>query len=147
MEIPGQKKSHIDPNCIMELRDSDKRSKIPKIMQMEKRVVVEKSVKKVVTSGTLQEDSEKRYLGGSILCCDSISNSDVFQGNNKFWYNLDSNVSDRVWEAISNMGVVRIQNKPSIVQNNKDLEARDILKKGNRKESKKKPLGILFHTT
>lgn len=109
--------------------------------------MVEKSVKEVVTSGTLQEDNEKRYSGGSILCCDSISNSDVFQGNNKFWYNLDSNVSDRVWEAISNMGVVGIQNKPSIVQNNKDLEARDILKKGNRKESKKKPLGILFHTT
>lgn len=46
------------------------------------------------------------YSVGTILCYDPTSDSDVRQCNFKIWNNLDSNVGDKVWKVISNLGVV-----------------------------------------
>ena len=36
---------------------------------------------------------------GSALCCDSVTYSDVFQGNNRFLGDMKSFVSRKVWEV------------------------------------------------
>lgn len=51
-------------------------------------------------------EEEERFYGGSALCCESVTNLDVRQGNVRFWDNMESKVDDKVWEAISKLGVV-----------------------------------------
>lgn len=50
-------------------------------------------------------EEEDRFYGGSILWCNSISDSDVRQ-RNRFWDNMESNVGEKVWKAISMLGIV-----------------------------------------
>lgn len=42
----------------------------------------------------------------TILFCNPISDSYVHLCNFKFWDNLESNVGDKVWSAITNLGLV-----------------------------------------
>lgn len=46
------------------------------------------------------------FSGGAILCCDHVSDSDVVQGNFRFWDHLESNIGEKLVKIISNIGVM-----------------------------------------
>lgn len=49
--------------------------------------------------------SFKKYSGGSILCYDPTTDSDLRQRNKWLWANLDEDVAGKVWKAIKSFGV------------------------------------------
>lgn len=53
-----------------------------------------------------EKGEENCFSGGSILWFESTTDSDMRQGNFRFWDNLESNVGYKVWKAISNLGIV-----------------------------------------
>ncbi|CAI8594052.1 unnamed protein product [Vicia faba] len=66
--------------------------------------------------------------GGSVLCCRSTSSSDVCKGNFRFWVGWegrDSNVGDRLWCAINNLGIVRVDNNKDDLKKIQYMEAAD----------------------
>ncbi|KAI5397407.1 hypothetical protein KIW84_063282 [Lathyrus oleraceus] len=65
------------------------------------------------------------YSVGTILCCDPTSDSDVRHCNFRFWENLDSNIGDKVWNGISNLGVVAMDKKKDYSKKISDIEAKD----------------------
>lgn len=80
------------------------------------------------------------YLVGTILCCDPTSDSDVRHCNSRFWENLDSNIGDKVWNEISNLGVVAMDKKKDYSKKISDIEAKDKVRNQG-----KKRLSILHH--
>lgn len=40
-----------------------------------------------------------------ILCSDPISDTDVVHCNGRFWNNVEPNVGEKVWKAITNLGI------------------------------------------
>lgn len=50
------------------------------------------------------EDSISRYSGGSILCCESINDSDVNQGNSCIRRVIED-VPTKVWQIIKELGI------------------------------------------
>ncbi|KAI5401401.1 hypothetical protein KIW84_066028 [Lathyrus oleraceus] len=49
--------------------------------------------------------SSTRFSEGSILCCDSCTDSDVRQGNNRFWNEVDFDVPNWAWKNIEKLDV------------------------------------------
>ncbi|CAI8611287.1 unnamed protein product [Vicia faba] len=80
--------------------------------------------------------SDDLFSEGAVLCCDSTTLSDVNQGNNKFWENMESEVGRIVWETVSRLGITIDIDKVEAIEAIKIMENRD--KEGmNRKEAKK----------
>lgn len=50
-------------------------------------------------------DGENRFYGGSGLCYESLTDSDVNRCNNRLMKNFDSEVSRVVWDTISKLGI------------------------------------------
>lgn len=95
--------------------------------------IAKKYVTPTIVSLVLYFEMEDRYSGGSILCFDSIKDSNVRQGNVRFWDNMDSNVRDKVWKKISKLGVVakdkaKDYNKKIAEMERNDKERREISK-------------------
>lgn len=51
------------------------------------------------------EGKSTQYTGGSVLCCDPTTNSEVRQGNCRFWGPMDKDMIGQVWRTIKQMGV------------------------------------------
>lgn len=49
--------------------------------------------------------SQVSEFGDSNLRCFSVTDSEVNQGNKRFWADMDSKVSKRVWEIITSLGI------------------------------------------
>lgn len=81
--------------------------------------------------------SIKRFVRGSVLCCDSTSNSDVMLGNRRFWIKRDKYVAIRVWKKVLDLGI-RCEEEDSLYvdgirgMENLDLEGH-IFKEANSK--------------
>lgn len=80
------------------------------------------------------------YSSETILCCDPTSDSDVRHCNFRFWENLDSNIGDKVWNGISNLGIVAMDKRKDYSKKISDIEAKDKVRNQG-----KKRLSILHH--
>lgn len=76
-------------------------------------------------SPTASSEGTNSYSTGTILCSDPTSNSDVRICNFIFWDNLESNVRDKVWNVISNLGVVVMDKKKDYSKRIVELEVED----------------------
>lgn len=57
------------------------------------------------------KETKDSLLGDSTQRCHSVTNSEVNQCNKRFWVEIDSKVSKKVWEIISSLGIFREGNK------------------------------------
>lgn len=89
-------------------RKGIKRGRLPQVVH-ELAEVSEKSVD--ARANTIIEDvpgranSSSLVLAGTVLCADSISNSDIRMCNNKFWALQSKSVARKVWETAKSLGV------------------------------------------
>lgn len=70
-------------------------------------------------------EGDDSYSAGIILCCNPALDSDVRHCNFIFWDNLESNVGKKVWNVISNLGVVSKDNNKDYSKKIAEMEAKD----------------------
>lgn len=73
--------------------------------------------------------SSARFSEGSILCCDSCTDSDVRQGNNRFWNEVDFDVPNWAWKNIEKLDVTGNEDDKVYVKIIKEMEERDQVEK------------------
>lgn len=54
-----------------------------------------------------------------------MNDSDIRQGNSIFWENMDSNVREKVWKAISKLRVVPKEKGKDYKKNIKEMKVND----------------------
>lgn len=69
---------------------------------------------------------EEQYYGGFFICYESTTNSYVVQGNRRFWANMESDVVEKVWKAITKLGVSGTESNEVYEEYIIRMELRDI---------------------
>ncbi|XP_058748519.1 uncharacterized protein LOC131621485 [Vicia villosa] len=59
-----------------------------------------------IVSPASSKSVDNSFSTGNILCCDQVSDTDMIQGNSRFWDQLESNVGKKLGDIISKIGVM-----------------------------------------
>lgn len=78
----------------------------------------------LVVLSSEMEDSCSRYSGGSILCCESINDSDVNQGDSRFKISVEV-IHAKVWQTIKELGIEGEEDDELFEGIVRDMEDRD----------------------
>ncbi|XP_058749527.1 uncharacterized protein LOC131622508 [Vicia villosa] len=82
-----------------------------------------------ILSPTSSNSVNNSFSAGNILCCDQVSDSDMIQGNSRFWDHLHSNVGEKLGDLISKLGVMDGDGNNDFRQKVAELELGDSKKK------------------
>jgi hypothetical protein len=68
------------------------------------------------------EDTSCNFSGGSVLCCDSITDSDISRCNKKVWKAHELSVAGKVWYFAKNLGVTGSSEEGNYIEKIRESE-------------------------
>lgn len=70
-------------------------------------------------------EEDEIFSAGTILCDSNISDSYMLHCNHRFHENWDSNIGEKLWLVIANLGVVLVGEEKNMVKRIKSMESTD----------------------
>ena len=91
------------------------------------------------TSSPKEENSDACFSGGEVLCCPTISDSDILMGNRRFLLQHQHSVANKVWDLAVQLGVSGFGNNEGTTERAaiRDMEERDELALAEREKTKR----------
>lgn len=83
-------------------------------------------------SCSFSTNGSSRFSGGSVLCSDSVGDSDIRRCNDKFWENHEAAMAKKIWENAKALGVHGCAEDAVYINKIGAMEARDCLAKSQR---------------
>lgn len=107
------------------------------ILKQDKGLRISQLSESLVPLSVSNQSESNNFPGGTILHCDNLSDSDVVQGNFRFWDQINSNVGEKLARIISNIGVLLNDGTKDYSKKILELENGDRKKKVGKKASDK----------